>query len=223
MCQPFLAGTSYMTHLATHTLWSGVTESKHNGDIVLRNKSCSCPVSVWQEDAIYCAGGRDHIHPTKPPYLYHITRKINYHHYEIHPRHPQTLDFAIMEDHLQDGVLHEDIHVDDACHLIFATNLQLSTLKPAKICHIDATFHNVWQPFTHWIRRSPVACMKGLYLIMWRYIQELRLQVLYQFLRKFLTLSLATTTHSSNFCKIIVGHHYWFPQTAHWLYTASLN
>ena len=60
--------------------------------------------------------------------------------------------------HVTDGFLHKDICIDDVRRLIFAINLQMSTLMRAKIWYVDAMFHVVQCPFTQIFTVNAFVC-----------------------------------------------------------------
>ena len=77
----------------------------------------------------------------------YIARNANYFRQKRRPKHPSDLDFELYEEHLPVDFLRQDLRVDSARHLIFATDSQLSLLSRAKCWYADATFKVVREPF----------------------------------------------------------------------------
>ena len=81
------------------------------------------------------------------PDLERMAANANSHRRRHQPQHPQDLAFPLNVAHIPDDFLRRDVKVDDARHLLFATNLQLDLLEKAKTWYVDATFYAVRQPF----------------------------------------------------------------------------
>ncbi|KAK2170113.1 hypothetical protein LSH36_4g06017 [Paralvinella palmiformis] len=69
--------------------------------------------------------------PTLPA-IERIATTVNHHRRQTRPKHPTYVDFDLDEGQLPSSYLRDDIRVDEARHLIFATNTQLSLLQKAK-------------------------------------------------------------------------------------------
>ena len=82
------------------------------------------------------------------PAIDRIAAAANHHQRLTRPKHPTDVDFEFPEGHLPTNYLRDDIRVDKARHLIFATDAQLSLLQKAKTWYVDATFKVVRRPFT---------------------------------------------------------------------------
>ena len=75
-----------------------------------------------------------------------VARAANRHRSKNRPKHPTTLDFELLDDHVQSQFLRGDIHKNGTRHLIFATDAQLEFLTNAKTWYVDAKV--IKQPFT---------------------------------------------------------------------------
>ncbi|KAK2166290.1 hypothetical protein LSH36_40g13035 [Paralvinella palmiformis] len=62
--------------------------------------------------------------------------------------YPTAVDFDLDEGQLPTAYLRDDIRVDEARHLIFATDSQLSLLQKVKTWYVDTTFNVVRRPFS---------------------------------------------------------------------------
>jgi len=61
-----------------------------------------------------------------------IARAANRYRSKNRPRHPVSLDFDLLTDHIPDDFLVADIIKEDTRHLLFATSQQLQLLSNAK-------------------------------------------------------------------------------------------
>ena len=85
--------------------------------------------------------------PTLPA-IERIATTVNHHRRQTRPKHPTYVDFDLDEGQLPSSYLRDDIRVDEARHLIFATDTQLSLLQKAKTRYVDARFKVVRRLFT---------------------------------------------------------------------------
>jgi len=82
------------------------------------------------------------------PKMTSVARAANCHRSKNRPKHPTTLDFELLDDHVPSQFLCGDVHKNGTCHLIFATDAQLEFLTNAKTWYVDATFKVIKQSFT---------------------------------------------------------------------------
>jgi len=61
-----------------------------------------------------------------------ITRAANRHRTKNRPRHPKTLDFQLLTEHVPDGFLRQDLAKSTSRHLLLATEEQLQLLSKTK-------------------------------------------------------------------------------------------
>ncbi|KAI0220396.1 hypothetical protein LSAT2_028071 [Lamellibrachia satsuma] len=81
------------------------------------------------------------------PGMDYLARNGNYARQKARPRDPVDLDFSMQEQHIADGFLQRDIHIDGQRHILLATEKQLSLLQNAKRWYADGTFKVVREPF----------------------------------------------------------------------------
>ena len=62
------------------------------------------------------------------------------------PKYPQSLDFTLVEEHILENFLMDDIEVDGQHHLIFASDHMLDLLSKTKTWYMDGTFRVIWAP-----------------------------------------------------------------------------
>ena len=61
-----------------------------------------------------------------------LARASTQHQRAFQPDEPQNLDFVFSEDFIAPGFFCDNVHVDNFCHLIFATNKMTQVLSAAK-------------------------------------------------------------------------------------------
>ena len=74
-------------------------------------------------------------------------RSANYQRRKGRPASPKDLDFTVDSDWVSSDFLRSDLRVDEARHLVFATDSQLDLLKTVSMLYCDATFKVVSPPF----------------------------------------------------------------------------
>jgi hypothetical protein len=77
----------------------------------------------------------------------YIARNANNHRQKLRPKDPVDLDFALNDEHIPDNFLRKDIALDNARHVMFASDEQLQLLAKAKTWYMDATFKVIRKPF----------------------------------------------------------------------------
>lgn len=88
------------------------------------------------------------------------------------PSHPKDLNFVLNHHALPPDFLRGDIRVDDARHLLFATDTQMKLLSTAKRWYVDGTFKLIRAPFIQmwsihaFIRRGDIMKQVPLFFIL---------------------------------------------------------
>ena len=77
-----------------------------------------------------------------------LVRTANHHRERSCPKHPRSLDFEIVTEHIPENFLRDDLSIQGKRHFIFATDNMLQLLSRAKTWYMDGTFKMVKAPFT---------------------------------------------------------------------------
>ena len=77
-----------------------------------------------------------------------LARAANQHWRAFWPGELQNLDFVFDDDFIAPWFFSDDVHVDNFCHLMFASDKMIQVLSSAKNWYTDATFKVVRPPFT---------------------------------------------------------------------------
>ena len=86
------------------------------------------------------------VHSPAIPNPLNVAKAVNRNRATDRPAEPTELVFDVDES-CQDGFLRDDIKIDGARHLVFATTSQLDMLRDAKRWYLDGTFFVVKPPF----------------------------------------------------------------------------
>ena len=81
------------------------------------------------------------------PRYENLVRTANRQRKKKRPKYPQSLDFILVEEHIPENFLRDDIEVDGQHHLIFASDHMLDLLSKAKTWYMDGTFRVIRAPF----------------------------------------------------------------------------
>jgi len=76
-----------------------------------------------------------------------LLRAANRHRCKNLPKHPKTVDFELLQEHIPTDFLRADVQKSGMRHLVLATAEQLKLLSKAKTWYVDATFKVVKNPF----------------------------------------------------------------------------
>jgi len=69
-----------------------------------------------------------------------LARAANRKRHGSQPRHPKDLNFELQQEHMPENFLGGDVQVGSRCHLVLATDTQLTLLVKVKTWYIDGTF-----------------------------------------------------------------------------------